>query len=114
MPRAAVCLGAQAWATVVPEAELVALAESPVAVAVALPLLEEPLAVAVAVALAPDAVEQLTWSGTWTPLAEQICWAKVMALAWSSSLQAPTRQQATLPRKSWFAQMHLGSVPQPA
>lgn len=92
-----------------------ALADSPVAVAVALlPLVEEPLEVPVAVALAPDAVEQLTWSGTWTPLAEQICWAKVMALAWSSALQAPTRQQATLPRKSWFAQMHLGSVPQPA
>lgn len=113
MPRAAVCLGAQAAATV-EDPELVAVAEAPVAVALALPLLEEPLAVPVAVALAPEAVEQLTWSGTWTPLAEQICWAKVMALAWSSALQVPTRQQATFPRKSWFAQMHLGSVPQPA
>lgn len=114
MPRAAVCLGAQAVAAEADEAELLALAEAPVAVAV-LPL-EEPLwvPVAVAVALAPEAVEQLTWSGTWTPLAEQICWAKVMAEAWSASLQAPTRQQATFPRKSWFAQMHLGSVPQPA
>lgn len=112
MPRAAVCLGAQAWAAVVPE--LVAVADSPVAVAVAEPLLEEPLAVPVAVALAPDAVEQLTWSGTSTPLALQICWAKVMADCWSASLQAPTRQQATFPRKSWFEQMHLGSVPQPA
>lgn len=97
--------------------ELVALADSPVAVAVAAePLLEEPLEVpvAVAVALAPEAVEQLTWSGTSTPLAEQICWAKVMADCWSASLHAPTRQQATFPMKSWFAQMHLGSVPQPA
>lgn len=109
---AAVCLGAQACAAVVPELELVAVAEAPVPVAVALALL--PLAVPVAVALAPDAVEQLTVLGTWTPLAEQICWAKVMAEAWSASLQAPTRQQATLPRKSWFAQMHFGSVPQPA
>lgn len=118
-PRAAVCLGAQAAAAVVPElvalAESpVALAESPVAVAVAEPLLEEPLGVPVAVALAPEAVEQLTWSGTSTPLAEQICWAKVRADCWSASLQAPTRQQATLPMKSSFAQMHLGSVPQPA
>lgn len=117
IPRAAVCLGAQAWATVAPE--LVALAELPVAlaespVAVAEPLLEEPVAVPVAVAPAPDAVEQLTWSGTSTPFALQICWAKVMADCWSASLQAPTRQQATFPRKSWFAQMHLGSVPHPA
>lgn len=94
--------------------ELVALAELPVAlaeapVAVAEPLLEEP----VAVALAPEAVEQLTWSGTSTPFALQICWAKVMADCWSASLQASTRQQATFPMKSWFAQMHLGSVPHP-
>lgn len=114
MPRAAVCLGAQAAAAVDPEAELEALAAVPVAVVEApleVPLVEP---VAVAVALAPEAVEQLTVLGTWTPLAEQICWAKVMAEAWSASLQAPTRQQATFPRKSWFAQMHLGSVPQPA
>lgn len=112
MPRAAVCLGAQAADAVVLPV-LVALAEVPVAVAEAaepVELPEDP----VAVALAPEAVEQLTVLGTETPFAEQICWAKVMADCWSASLQAPTRQQATLPRKSWFAQMHLGSVPQPA
>lgn len=109
-PRAAVCLGAQAWAAEVPE--LVALAESPVAVA-ELPLLDELVGVPVAEALAPEAVEQVTWSGTSTPFALQICWAKVMADCWSASLQAPTRQQATFPMKSWLAQMHLGSVPQP-
>lgn len=53
------------------------MAEAPVPVAVALLLPEVP----VAVALAPVAVEQLTVLGTWTPLAEQICWAKVIAEA---------------------------------
>lgn len=119
MPRAAVCLGAQAAAALALVAVPVALVEAPVAVAEA--DLEEPLEVPVAVpvevpvavAVAPVPVEQVTWSGTWTPLALQICWAKVMALAWSSALQAPTRQQETSPMKLWFAQMHLGSVPQP-
>jgi hypothetical protein len=41
MPRAAVCLGAQAWAAVVPELVAVALADAPVAVAE--PLLEAAL-----------------------------------------------------------------------
>ena len=104
-------LAVRAPVALLEELVAVAEAEAPVPVAVAL----EPLAVPVAVALAPpDAVEQLTVLGTETPLAEQICWAKVMAEAWSASLQVPTRQQATLPRKSWFAQMHFGSVPQPA
>lgn len=63
-------------------------------------------------AVAP--VVQLTAVGTWTPWAEQICWAYSTALAWSSSEQTPTRQQATVERKLSLAQMHLASVPQPA
>lgn len=113
---AAVCLGAHAPA-VDPEA---ATDPVPVAVAVAEPV---PVAVAevvaalpeaVPVAWAPVAVAQLTTVGTVTPWAEQIWVAKAMALVWSAWLQAPTRQQAMLERKSWLLQMHLGSVPQPA
>lgn len=48
-----------------------------------------------------------------TPWAEQICDANVMAEAWSAALQSPTRQQATLERKSWLEQIHFASVPQP-
>lgn len=83
----------------------------PVAVAEAAELPEEE---ADPLAAAPVAVLQLTAVGTVTPWAEQIWVAKVMALDWSAASQAPTRQQAMLPRKDWFEQMHLGSVPQPA
>ena len=84
---------------------------APVAVAVA----ADPVPVeAVPLAAAPVAVEQETEEGTLTPLAEQIWEAKTTAEDWSAWSQAPTRQQAMLPRKSWLEQMHLGSVPQPA
>lgn len=86
-----------------------------VAVELAVPVVTEvPLAV-VLVADAPEAVlVQLTADGTVTPWAEQIWEAKVMAEAWSAWSQSPTRQQATLERKSWLEQMHFASVPQPA
>lgn len=91
-------------------------------VPVALELDEVPVAVAAVVAALPlalapaeeAAVEQDTTVGTETPWAEQIWVAKAMALVWSAGEQAPWRQQATLPRKDWFSQMHFGSVPQPA
>lgn len=90
-------------------------------VPVALELDEVPVAVAAVVAALPlalapaeEAVEQDTTVGTETPWAEQIWVAKAMALVWSAGEQAPWRQQATLPRKDWFSQMHFGSVPQPA
>lgn len=113
-PIAAVCLGAHAPAVDPDEA-----ATDPVPVAVAV---EEPVPVAVAEVVAAEAVPvawalavaQLTTVGTVTPWAEQIWVAKTMALVWSASLQAPTRQQAMLERKSWLLQIHLGSVPQPA
>lgn len=114
IPIAAVCLGAHAPA-VEPE-----LATVPVPVALELAA-EVPVAVAAVVAALPltlapaeAAVEHDTTVGTETPWAEQIWVAKAMALVWSAGEQAPWRQQATLPRKFWFEQMHLGSVPQPA
>lgn len=114
---AAVCLGAHAAAVEPDEAATVPV---PVAEDVAEEPVEDPVAVAevepveVAEALAPVAVAQLTTVGTVTPWAEQIWVAKAMALVWSAWLQAPTRQQAMLERKSWLLQMHFGSVPQPA
>lgn len=89
----------------------------PVALAVAaVPVVEAVVVAALPLALAPEeaAVEHDTTVGTVTPWAEQIWVAKAMALVWSAGEQAPWRQQATLPRKDWFSQMHLGSVPQPA
>lgn len=80
----------------------------PVAVALAEATVDEP------VALAPAAVLHETTVGTETPWAWQIWVANTMAEDWSSASQAPVRQQAMLPRKDWFSQMHLGSVPQPA
>lgn len=108
IPIAAVCRGAHAPAVdpelaTVPDAVVLAVA----AVAVAEP-------VAVVDAALPLAVAQDTTVGTVTPWAWQIWVAKAMALVWSAALQSPARQQAMLERKDWFAQMHLGSVPQPA
>lgn len=86
-----------------------------VAVELAVPVVAELPLVAVPVPDAPAAVlVQLTTEGTVTPWAEQIWDAKVMAEDWSAWSQSPTRQQATLERKSWLEQMHFASVPQPA
>lgn len=62
----------------------------------------------------PLAVLQTTWLGTWTPLAWQICEAKVMAFCWSSALQPPglARQHEMSLMKELLLQMHLASRPQ--
>lgn len=109
-PMAAVCLGAQAALAVLPVVAVPVL----VAVELAVPVVTVLPLVAVPVPDAPAAVlVQLTTEGTVTPWAEQIWEAKVMAEDWSAWSQSPTRQQATLERKSWLEQMHLASVPQP-